>query len=165
VAYALVAVPLRLLLTAAATGVTMYIRQSELLMGTSMDFIKKFMDISQMVSHAKGEVLFREKDPALYFYVLLNGRVKLGVGEGDRMVYNIKQNGEAFGWSSLIGRDRYSASAECIEATKLLKTDSQKLKKVLENDPANGIVFFKQLAATLGNRLLEIYKTISGPQK
>ena len=140
----------------------MYIKQSELLMGTSMDFIKKFMDISQMVSHAKGDVLFREKDPALYFYVLLNGRVKLGVGEGDRMVYDIKQNGEAFGWSSLIGRDRYSASAECIEATKLLKTDSQKLIKVLENDPANGIVFFKQLAATLGNRLLEIYKTISG---
>ena len=115
-----------------------------------------------MVSHAKGDVLFREKDPALYFYILLSGRVKLGVGEGDRIVYNIKQNGEAFGWSSLIGRDRYSASAECIEATKLLKTDSQKLKKVLENDPANGIVFFKQLAATLGNRLLEIYKTISG---
>jgi len=139
----------------------MYIKQSELLMGTSMDFIKKFMDMSQMVSHAEGDVLFREKDPALYFYVLLNGRVKLGVGEGDRMVYNIKQNGEAFGWSSLIGRDRYSASAECIEATKLLKTDSQKLKKVLENDPANGIIFFKQLAATLGNRLLEIYKTIS----
>ena len=143
----------------------MYIKQSELLMGTSMDFIKKFMDLSQMVSHAKGDVLFREKDPALYFYVLLNGRVKLGVGEGDQMVYDIKQNGEAFGWSSLIGRKRYSASAECIEATKLLKTDSQKLIKVLENDPANGIVFFKQLAATLGNRLLEIYKTISEPQK
>jgi CRP-like cAMP-binding protein len=81
------------------------------------------------------------------------------------MVYNIKQNGEAFGWSSLIGRERYSASAECIEATKLLKTDSQKLIKVLENDPANGIVFFKQLAATLGNRLLEIYKTISEPSE
>ena len=140
----------------------MYIKQSELLMGTSMDFIKKFMDMSQMVSHARGDVLFREKDPALHFYVLLSGRVKLGVGESDQMVYNIKQNGEAFGWSSLIGRDQYSASAECIEATKLLKTDSQKLKKVLENDPANGIVFFKQLAATLGNRLLEIYKTIPG---
>ena len=139
----------------------MYIKQSELLMGTSMDFIKKFMDMSQMVSHAKGDVLFREKDPALYFYVLLCGCVELGVGEGDRMVYNIKQNGEAFGWSSLIGRDQYSASAESIEATKLLKVDSQKLKKVLENDPANGIVFFRRLAATLGNRL-QMYKTISG---
>jgi len=139
----------------------MYIKQSELLMGTSMDFIKKFMDLSQMVSHAKGDVLFREKDPALYFYVLLNGRVKLGVGESDQMVYDIRQNGEAFGWSSLIGRDRYSASAECVEAAKLLKTDSKKLKKELEKDPANGIIFFKQLAATLGNRLLESYKTIS----
>ena len=142
----------------------MYIKQSELLMGTSMDFIKKFMDISQMVSHAKGDVIFQEKDPALYFYVLLSGRVKLGVGESDQMVYDVKLNGEAFGWSSLIGRDQYSASAECIEATELLKTDSEKLKKELEDDPANGIVFFKQLAATLGNRLLEIYKSISGPQ-
>ena len=139
----------------------MYIKQSELLMGTSMDFIKKFMDISQMVSHDKGDVLFREKDPALHFYVLLNGRVKLGVGESDQKVYDVRQNGEAFGWSSLIGRERYSASAECVEATKLLKTDSEKLKKELEKDPANGLVFFKQLAATLGNRLLESYKTIS----
>ena len=143
----------------------MYIRQSELLMGTSMDFIKKFMDMSQMVSHAKGDVLFREKDPALHFYVLLNGRVKLGVGESDQMVYDVRQNGEAFGWSSLIGRKRYSASAECIEATKLLKTDSEKLRTELEKDPANGLVFFKQLAATLGNRLLESYKKISPPSE
>jgi len=139
----------------------MYIKQSELLMGTSMDFIKKFMDMSQMVSHEKGDVLFREKDPALYFYVLLNGRVKLGVGQGAQAVYDVRKNGEAFGWSSLIGRDRYSASAVCVEPTKLLKTNSEKLRKELENDPRNGIVFFKQLAATLGNRLLETYKTIS----
>jgi len=143
----------------------MYIKQSELLMGTSMDFIKKFMDMSQMVSHEMGDVLFREKDPALYFYVLLNGRVKLGVGEGEQTVYDVRKNGEAFGWSSLIGRDRYSASAVCIEPTKLLKTNSEKLRKELENDPRNGIVFFKQLAATLGNRLLETYKTISQKPK
>jgi CRP-like cAMP-binding protein len=139
----------------------MYIKQSELLMGTSMDFIKKFMDMSQMVSHEKGDVLFREKDPALYFYVLLNGRVKLGVGQGEQAIYDVRKNGEAFGWSSLIGRDRYSASAVCVEPTKLLKTNSEKLRKELENDPRNGIVFFKQLAATLGNRLLETYKTIA----
>lgn len=139
----------------------MYIKQSELLMGTSMDFVKKFMDISQMISHEKGDVLFREKDQARYFYVLLNGRVKLGVGKSAATVYDVRQNGEAFGWSSLIGRDIYSASAKCIEPTKLLKTDSVKLRRILERDPANGIVFFKQLAATLGNRLIESYKMIS----
>ena len=139
----------------------MFIKQSELLMGTSMDFVKKFMDISQMISHEKGDVLFREKDKAQHFYVLLNGRVKLGVGKHEQMVYDIRQNGEAFGWSSLIGREIYSASAECMEPTKLLKTDSERLKKVLEADPANGIIFFKHLAATLGNRLLESYKMIA----
>ena len=138
----------------------MYIKQSELLMGTSMDFVKKFMDISQMISHEKGDMLFREKDPARYFYILLNGRVKLGVGETEEMVYDIRQNGEAFGWSSLIGGDIYSASAECIEPTKLLKTDSKKLRQILETDPANGVIFFKHLAATLGNRLIECYKKI-----
>jgi CRP-like cAMP-binding protein len=139
----------------------MYIKQSELLMGTSMDFVKKFMDISQMISHEKGDVLFREKDQARYFYVLLNGRVKLGVGETDAAVYDVRQNGEAFGWSSLIGRDVYSASAECLEPTTLLKTDSVKLWKILEIDPANGVIFFKQLAATLGNRLIDSYKIIA----
>src|SRR5210317_869676 len=117
----------------------MYIKQSDLFTGTSMDFVKNFMDICEMSSHKKGEVLFRENDPAKFFFILLNGRVKLSVGEAQQVVYNAERNGEAFGWSSLIGRDVYSASAECLEPTKLLKTDSKKLAKVIEKDPANGI--------------------------
>ncbi len=139
----------------------MYIKQSDLLLGTSMDFVKKIMDISRMISHQKGDVLFRENDRARHFYILLNGRVKLSVGEVDQVVYDVAQNGEVFGWSSLIGREVYSASAECVEPTKLLVTDRNNLGKVLEEDPANGIIFMKHLAATLGNRLLETYKKFS----
>jgi CRP-like cAMP-binding protein len=139
----------------------MYIKQSELFRGTSMDFVKKFMDICEMSSHKKGEVLFRENDPARFFFILLNGRVKLSVGELQQVVYNAERNGEAFGWSSLIGGDVYSASAECLLPTKLLKTASNKLCRILEEDTDNGIIFFKQLAATLGNRLLETYKLVT----
>ena len=143
----------------------MYIRQSDLLLGTSMDFVKKFMDICHMVSHEKGDILFHENDEARHFYILLNGRVKLSVGGGSQVVYDIGQNGEAFGWSSLIGRDVYSASAECVEPTKLLIADRIKLGKVLNDDPANGLIFVKQLAATLGNRLMESYKKIPSSEK
>ena len=138
----------------------MYIKQSDLLLGTSMDFVKKIMDISRMVSHEKGDMLFHENDEPRYFYILLNGHVKLSVGEDGQVVYDVGQNGEAFGWSSLIGRNVYSASAECVEPTKLLVTDRQELGKVLEEDPANGLIFVKQLSATLGNRLIETYKMI-----
>ena len=139
----------------------MYIKQSDLFMGTSMDFVKKFMDISQMTSHAKGDILFRENDPARYFFILLNGCVKLSISETDQVVYEACRVGEAFGWSSLIGGNEYSASAECIESTKLLRTDNEKFKRVLDQDPSSGVIFFKQLASTLGNRLLESYKIIS----
>jgi CRP-like cAMP-binding protein len=139
----------------------MYVNQSELFMGTSMDFVKKFMDISQMTSHAKGEILFRENDPARSFYILLSGCVKLSVGKPGQVVYEACRVGEAFGWSSLIGGDEYSASAKCIEPTKLLKTDNEKFKRILDQDPFNGVIFFKQLASTLGHRLLESYKIIS----
>ena len=139
----------------------MYIKQSELFMGTSMDFVKKFMDVSEMSSHEKGEILFRENDRAEFFFILLNGRVKLSVGKPKQVVYRAERNGEAFGWSSLIGGKVYSASAECLEPTKLLRTASNQLSQVLANDVENGMIFFKQLAATLGNRLLEMYKVIT----
>ena len=138
----------------------MYIKQSELLTGTSMDFVKKFMDICETSSHPKGEVLFRENDRARFFFILLNGCVKLSVGKPEKVVYRAEMNGEAFGWSSLIGGDVYSASAECLEPTKLLKTDRDKLSRILEEDAENGIIFFKQLAATLGKRLLQTYKLL-----
>ena len=139
----------------------MYVKQSDLFTGTSMDFVKKFMDISQMISQAKGDILFRENDPARYFFILLSGCVKLSIGKTGRVVYEACRVGEAFGWSSLIGGNEYSASAECIEPTKLLKTDNEKFKRVLDQDPFNGVIFFKQLASTLGHRLLESYKIIS----
>lgn len=118
------------------------------------------MDICETSSHNKGEIIFRENDPAKFFFILLNGCVKLSVGDPEQVVYRAKANGEAFGWSSLIGGDVYSASAECLEATKLLKTDRDKLSHILEKDTENGIIFFKQLAATLGKRLLQTYKLI-----
>ena len=79
----------------------------------------------------------------------------LGIGETGQTVYTVIHAGEAFGWSSLIDRDVYTASAECIEPTSLMKIDEEKLLKIIEEDPTNGLILFKQLAVMLGNRLLQ----------
>jgi hypothetical protein len=42
----------------------------------------------------------------------------------------------------------------------LLKTDSHKLSRILEEDTENGMIFYKHLAATLGKRLIETYKML-----
>jgi CRP-like cAMP-binding protein len=69
--------------------------------------------------------------------------------------------GEVFGWSSLSGRGVYSASAECRKPTKLLRIEADRLFKILENDPASGLIFFRRLSGILGNRLLQMYRTVS----
>jgi CRP-like cAMP-binding protein len=127
----------------------------------SKEFAKEIMKISVTESHQEGELAFREGDPAISFYVLLKGCVKLSLGEIGQIVYIVSNAGEAFGWSSLIGRENYSASAEYMAPTKLLKFDREKLQKVLEKDTANSLILFKRLAEILGNRLLQSYTIIS----
>jgi len=139
----------------------MYFPQKDILEGLSQDFMKEFTNNTIKEAHRKGHVLFREGERARFFYMLLKGCVKLTIGENGHSVYTVDHPGEAFGWSSLIGRDAYSASAVCKETTKLLKIDVEKLKDLLEKDTASGLVFFTHLSWTLGNRLLQTYRMIS----
>ena len=140
----------------------MYIMQKDLLSGMKKDFVMQFMDLAVKESHRKGYVLFREGKRANHFFILLKGCVKISIGETGHTVYTVDHSGEAFGWSSLLGRRDYSASAECKEPTKLLKIDAAKLHDLLEREPAYGLPFFKRLAGTLGHRLIQTYRMIAG---
>lgn len=139
----------------------MYLKQKDIFWETGKDFVKEIMDIAVTETHRKGEWLFLEGDPANAFYILLKGHVKLSLGETGHIVYVVSNAGEAFGWSSLIGRNNFSASAECVAESKLLIWDKDKLQEILKKDPANSLLFYKRLAEILGNRLLQSYAIIS----
>ena len=143
----------------------MYLKQKDIFWAMPKDFVKEIMGISVTESHQPDELLFREGDPANAFYVLLKGRVKLSLGETGQVVYVVSHAGEAFGWSSLIGRQDFSASAECTAPTKLINFDRQKLQKILDKDPTNSLILFKRLAELLGNRLLQSYLIISSASR
>ena len=139
----------------------MYFKQKDMFWGMSKDFVKEIMNIAATKAHKAGEWLFHEGDPANAFYVLLKGRIKLTLGETGHIVYVVSNAGEAFGWSSLIGRESFSASAECMAESKLLIWDKDKLQNILEKNPTNSLLLYKRLAELLGNRLLQSYAIIS----
>jgi CRP-like cAMP-binding protein len=139
----------------------MYIQQADLFEGMESDFVMKFMQISEKETHKKGHFLFYKGDPATYFYILIKGRVKLSIGKTEEVHYIVDHAGEAFGWSSLIDRDVYSASGECLEETILQKFDKNKMHAIIENDPVNGLIFFKRFAGTIGTRLLWSYNMLT----
>ena len=138
----------------------MYIKIADLFLGMGKEFVIEAMDISTKLSHKEGDVLFYAGDQALHFYILLKGRVKLSLGQSGPVVYMAGNPGEIIGWSSLIGREIYSASAECMEPSDLLKFDRENFLKILKKNSANEAILFKRLAEMLGRRLLELYPNI-----
>ncbi len=139
----------------------MYLKQKDIFWEMNTAFVKKIMNVSTTESFENKHILFRKGDLANHFYILLKGRVKLTLGDTGHSVYIVSHAGEAFGWSSLIDREIYTASAECMTPAKLLRFDREKFLKILEEDPSDGLVFFKRLAGLLGNRLLHSYEMIS----
>ena len=139
----------------------MYIQQADFFYGTSMTFAKEVMKIAERKSYPAGKTIFSEGDVAENLYVLIEGRVRIMIGELGHIVYIVSKGGEDFGWSTLVGRSEYSATAECLEPTTLLAFDRERFHQVLDKDPASGQTLYKGLTKTLAKRLLETYKMIA----
>ena len=142
----------------------MYLKQSDLFWQLDHDFVKRIMEQAQKQKWEAGHILFHEGDPARRFYILIKGRVRLNIGQQGQVVNTVNHAGECFGWSALLNRDVYSASAECKETTELLSFEEEHLSPILEDDPANGLVFMKRLAGMIGNRLIQNYQLVASMQ-
>lgn len=108
-------------------------------------------------THAKGEFLFHAGDPAVFFYVLEEGRVRLSIGEAGHISSIVSGCGEMLGWSSMAGQPVYTASAECLLPVRVLKFPAAELARALEAAPADGLQFYKRLAELIGKRLTASY--------
>lgn len=139
----------------------MHLTMGDFIMGMGKEFATEAMEISEKLSRNEGKIIFSTGETADYFYVLLKGQVQLSLGDSGPVVYLVRQPGEMIGWSCLVGRETYSASAECLESTELLRFDRERFLKILAQNPLSEAMLFKRLAIMLGNRLLELYPTIT----
>ena len=139
----------------------MHLKMGDFIMGMGREFATEAIDISEKLSLNEGNILFNAGDSAGHFYVLLKGQIQLSLGKTGPVVYQARHPGEIIGWSCLIGRETYSASAECTGSTNLLRFDRESFLTILKKNSANEALLFKRLAEMLGNRLLELYPTIT----
>jgi CRP/FNR family transcriptional regulator, cyclic AMP receptor protein len=137
----------------------MYIKQSDLLWGLDKHFIQDFVETGIKDTYPKGSMLFKEGDPADSFYILVKGSVRLSLGEQNRTTYLVNHAGEAFGWSSLVGLKNYTASAECLKESVIIRFAKESILAIAEVDPLNGMEFYKRLARMLGDRLIHSYRS------
>jgi CRP-like cAMP-binding protein len=138
----------------------MYLETAYLFKGMPALTLRKILESAIEESHAAGDFLFHQDDPARYFYILTEGRIRISVGPQGLLAHVASDPGDVIGWSSLVGNDTYTASAECLGAVKVSKIEKYELDRILFEDPASGMTFFKHLAALIGLRLVDSYKAI-----
>jgi len=134
----------------------MFLPKTDIVKVIRQEAVNEISDIAYEEKHEKGAVLFREGDSAKYFYILVEGKVLLTVGDTATSRYEVTQPGESFGWSSAVGRDFYSATAECLVPTTVLKLDKLDLERVFDKHPRSGKVFYRLLAEALGQRWIDL---------
>ena len=131
----------------------------KLFIGLGDDFLAGLDAIADKESEDKGTILFRTGDPAKNFYILEEGRICIRAEKADHSVSFLHTAGDFFGWSCLLDRPFYSASAECVIPSRLVRIEKDKLDALLKKDCLNGLQFIKNFADIIGGRFLDTHST------
>jgi CRP-like cAMP-binding protein len=137
----------------------MIIQNTDLFRELSQQAIAEITKLVVKESHGKGTVLYTQKDPAKYFYSLIEGAVRLTMAKEGEIDYTVSKAGEVFGWSSMVDRDYYTANAVCVMPIKVAKIEKDALNKVFDKHPRDAAIFFKRLAGAVVQRLIDNYNS------
>jgi CRP-like cAMP-binding protein len=138
--------------------IIMFLPKSDIFKDLRQEAVHEISEIAVEESHNRGDTLFDSGDPADYFYILVKGSVQLSIGNEVPKEYVVHNLGEAFGWSSIVGNDTYTARAQCLVPTTVLKIPKVGLEKVFDNHERSGRKFYRTLARQLGQRLMDMHR-------
>ena len=134
-------------------------RGQRLFKGLSKDFLDQLDALAVQESIEKGTILIKNGDPAKYFYLLEEGRICIRDERKKHNVSFLHAPGDFFGWSCLLDRPAYSASAECVIPSRIVRIEKKKLDALLKKDCLNGLNFIKNFADIVGGRFLDTHST------
>ncbi len=136
------------------------LKEADIFKSLNDNQLKKLTAIAAAEEYPAGKVLFRKGDAASKFYIVGQGRALLqtevDVGP-DRPPLSLDLTtvvaNQSLGWSVFAAPYRYTTSGQCIESTKMLSFNADKLKALLDRDPELGYEVLKGIIAILASRL------------
>jgi CRP-like cAMP-binding protein len=116
---------------------------------------------SHLVRLQAGETLFEQDDPAMAFYVLITGRVKIAqvTAEGHQVVIRYIAAGQVFGAVPLFTRTGYPASATGVVDSIAARWDQPATQRLFDHHPrvlANALTIVGERLQELQNRYREL---------
>jgi CRP-like cAMP-binding protein len=136
------------------------LEQFEFFKGFSKEHIKKLADIAVEKSFGTGVQIWKKGDPAGTFYILQEGKVVMlmeaymGPHRPPMQVtVDVVTKGDAMGWSTVVEPHQYVLGARCIDDSKAIAFDAEKLREIMKNDVLLGLTFMHAIAKVIAARL------------
>lgn len=114
--------------------------------------ISKISRITHLKSYQKNDVVFQEGDPALGFYLVASGRVKVYKlsFSGDEHILHVVSEGGSFAEAVVFSpMDRYPAFAEALSEARLLFIPKREFLDLMRNDFTLTLSVFSSMSEKL----------------
>ncbi|MEM1321104.1 MAG: Crp/Fnr family transcriptional regulator [Bacteroidota bacterium] len=99
----------------------------------------------------KGETLFQEGDPPIFYYQVVDGEIKLNNynSNGKEMIQGIYSRGEGFGAPALLGDFVVCSNAEATKPTQLICLEKSYFVRMLKDHPHISFQFLQKISKRL----------------
>ena len=112
------------------------------------DQIELLRPLFETFSCEPGTVIFQQGEQAEFLYLVIEGKVDMSFKPYDGIPITISHvdKGGLFGWSAVVGSDKYTSSAVAIEAVDAFRVHGSDLRKFCREHPEAGKDILERLA-------------------
>ena len=121
----------------------------------SDEMLDRIVPIVDILHFDEREVIFREGDRGIRFFLLKRGKVVLEKRISDKLSFSAGsvKPGYSFGWSAMLEEGNYTLDAIAAEPCEIYSIKGEKIKNILNNDHTMGYIMMQGLLRVLKRRL------------
>jgi CRP-like cAMP-binding protein len=117
-------------------------------------YLKLLKPLFESYSCDAGVKVLQQDAPADYLYVIISGTVEMTYKPYDGALITIShvEKDGLFGWSAVVGSEKYTSSAIAIEQLEALRIRGSELRKLCVEHPEAGKEILERLASSVSSR-------------
>ena len=109
-----------------------------------------------------GTVIFQQGDQAEFLYLVTGGKVDMSFKPYDGIPITVSHVGKGglFGWSAVVGSDKYTSTAIAIEDVEAFRVHGSDLRRFCQEHPEAGKDILERLADGVSSRWKDAHKQV-----
>ncbi len=128
----------------------------------SEDQMRLLKPLFEEFSCQAGTIIFQQGEQAEFLYIVLTGKVDMSFKPYDGIPITVSHVGKdgLFGWSAVVGSDKYTSTAVAIEPVEAFRVHGSDLRKFCQEHPEKGRAILERLADGVSLRWMDAHEQV-----